>query len=58
MTEASEEEYEPGVLTTTTEASIDKTEDKTLPIERLQQRRRRCVYGLRVLTTKTVAPEE
>ena len=58
MTEASEEEDELEVSTTTTDASIDYAEDTTRPIERLQRRRRRCVYGLRVLTTTTAALAE
>ena len=57
-TEASEEEYKPEVSMTTTEASIKEAEDKTRPSERLQQRRRRCIYGIRVLTTTTTASAE
>ena len=57
-TEASVEEDEPEILTTTTEASIEKVEDTMPPSERLRRWRRWCVYGLRVLTTTTVASEE
>ena len=53
MTEESEEEDDPEDLTTTTEASAEETEEMTRPSERLQQWRRRCVYGPRELTTTT-----
>ena len=54
-TEASAEEDEPKVLTMTTEASDEESEDTTYSIERIRRWRRRCVYGLRVLTTRTAA---
>ena len=56
--EASSEENDPEVSTTKTEASIEEGEDPTCPSERVRRRRRRCVYGLRVLTTTTAAREE
>ena len=43
--EALAEEDELKVSTTATEASIEEAEDTTRPSERLQQWRRRCVYG-------------
>ena len=43
-TEALAEEDEPKVLTKITEASIEEAEDTKCSSERLQQRRRRCVY--------------
>ena len=49
--EALAEEYEPEVSTKTTEASAEEAEETTRPSERLQRRRRQCVYGLRGLTT-------
>ena len=51
MTEASTEEDEAEVLTTTLEASDDKAKETTLLSEHLQRRMRRCVYGIRVLMT-------
>ena len=56
--ELSAEEDDPEVLTTTTEASIEEEEDTTRLSEHLRQWRRRCVYGLIVLTMKTAALEE
>ena len=52
-TKASTEEYEPKVSTTRTEASIEEAEEITRPSERLQRRRRQCVYRLRELMTTT-----
>ena len=49
---------QPEVLTTTTEASIEEAEDITRLSERLQPRRRRCVYKLRVLTTTIAVSAE
>ena len=57
-TEASAEEDEPEVLTMTTETSYEEAEEKTLPSERLQMRRRRCVYGLRVFMTTPASSSE
>ena len=57
-TEVSAEEDEPEVLMTTTEASIEEAEDIMLPSERLRRRRRRCIYGLRVLMMTTAASAE
>ena len=56
--EASEEEDEPEVLKNITEALVEEAEEATRPSERLRRQRRRCVYGIRVLTTKTVASAE
>ena len=53
--EALTEEDDPKVLTTTTEASIEEAEYTMRPSERLRWRRRRCVYGIRVLTTTMAA---
>ena len=58
MTDTSEEEDEPEVSMKTMEASIEEAEDTMRPSECLQQRRRRYVYGLRLLTTTTAASEE
>ena len=53
--EASEEEDEPKFLTTKMEASDEEAEDTMRPSEHLQRQRRRCVCGLRILTTTNVA---
>ena len=58
MTEASAEDHDPKVSTTTTEASTEEAADTTLPSERLQRRRRWCVYGLRVLMMTTALSTE
>ena len=42
----------------TKEASIEESENTKSLSERLRRRRRRCVYGQRVLTTMTAALEE
>ena len=57
-TEASVEEDYPEVSTKTTDASAEESEEKKLPSERLQQQKRRCVYGLKVLTTMKTALAE
>ena len=44
-TEVLAEEDDPEVLTMTSEASIEETEDTTRLSDRLQQGMRRCVYG-------------
>ena len=44
MMELLEDEYDPKVLTMTTEASIEEAEIKTRLSERLQRWRRWCVY--------------
>ena len=56
--EVSAEEYEPKVSRTTTEASDEESEEITRPSELLRQRKRGCVYGLRVLTMTTATSEE
>ena len=56
--EASAEEDETEVSTTIIEVSIEEVEDKMRPSERLQRRRRQCIYGIRVLTTTTVSLSE
>ena len=56
--ESSAEEDEPKDSTTTTEASAEEAEETTRPSERLQLRRRQCIYGPRELTTKTAASAE
>ena len=56
--EASEEEYDPEVSTTTTEALAKESEETTRPSEHLRRRKRRCVYGLRAFTTTAVASAE
>ena len=58
MTEVSAEEDEPEVLTTIAEASIEEAEDTTRPSERLRQRRRQYVHGLRLLIMTVVASAE
>ena len=57
-TEASAEEDKPKVSTTTTDSSLEEAEYKTRLSERLRRWRRRCVYGIRVLTTTMAALEE
>ena len=57
-TEESAEEDEPEVSTTTMEASSEEAEEKARPSERLQLWRRERVFGIRVLTTTTVASAE
>ena len=57
-TEASAEEDEPGVLTTTMYASVEEAEETKCMSERLQCQRRHCVYRLRVLTTTTALSEQ
>ena len=54
MTEALAEEDEPKDLTMTTKALAEEAEETARLSERLQQWRRRCVYGSRELTTTTV----
>ena len=54
-TEVLEEEDVTEVSTTTTDASIEESEDKMRLSERLQCRRLRCIYGLRKLITMTAA---
>ena len=49
------EEDDPKVLTTTIESLAEEEEETISPSERLRQRRLRCVYWLRVLTTTTAA---
>ena len=56
--EALAEEYEPKDWMAMTEASVEEAEETTRPSERLQRRRRRCVYGPRELTTTTAASEK
>ena len=56
--EASAAEDDTKVSTTTPEASIEEAEYAMRLSERLRRRRRRCVYGLRVLTTTTEASAE
>ena len=58
MEEASEKEDYPKVLTTRMEASAEEAEEPTRRSERLHRRRRRCVYGLRVLKTTASALED
>ena len=55
--ETSAEEDKSEVSKMTTEVSIEEVEDTTRLSEHLQPRRRRCVYGVRVLTTKAAAAE-
>ena len=57
-TETSAKEDDPEVSTTTTEASIKEGEDTMRLSEHLRRRRRRCVYGIRVLTMATAASAE
>ena len=54
-TEVLTEEDEPEVLTATAEVSAEKGEYTMSLNERLQRRRRWCVYGIRVLMTTVVA---
>ena len=54
-TEASAEEYEPEVSTTTMEASKEEAEERTRPSESLQQWRRRYVYRLMVFAMTPAA---
>ena len=58
MTEVLAEEDEPEVLTMITEASIEEAENTMRLSESLRRRRRRCVYGQRVLMTTTAALAE
>ena len=51
MTEVSAEEDDPEDSTTMTEASLDESEETARLSERLRQRRQRCVYCHRKLTT-------
>ena len=44
MTEASEEEDDPEVSTTTTEASIQEAEDTTRLSKHLRRQKRQCVF--------------
>ena len=57
-TEASAEEDDPEVSTMTTYASDEELEETKSPSELLRWQRRRCVYGLRVLTTMTASSAE
>ena len=52
--EASAEQDVTKVLTMTTEVSAEEAEETTHPSDYLRRQRRRCVYGIRVLTTTTV----
>ena len=56
-TEASEEKYDPKDLTTT-DALAEEADAKTQLRERLQRRRRKCVYMIRVLKTTAVSSED
>ena len=56
--EALIEEYEPKVSKTRTEASDEEAEYTMRSSERLQRRRRRCVYKLRVFMTMTESSTE
>ena len=56
--EAWEEEDEPEVSTTTTEASIEEAEDTTCLSEHFRRQRCQCVYRPTVLTTTTMASAE
>ena len=52
------EKYETKESKTTTEALAEDAEETTRLRERLRQRRRRCVYGPRELTTTTAVSAE
>ena len=58
MTGVLAEEDDPEASTTTTQVSIEEAEDTARSSGRLQRRRRRCVYGFRVLTTMVAVTEE
>ena len=58
MTEVSAEEDDPEDSTTMTEASLDESEETARLSERLRQRRQRCVYCHRKLTTASNASAE
>ena len=57
-TDALADEDEPEFSTTTMDASIEKAKYTMRLSERIQRRRRRCVYRIRVLATTMAASAE